>query len=185
MSLTESEQRELLEFARNSIVAATKGEMLPSPIATSPSFRERRGVFVTLKKGGELRGCIGFIESEDPLIEATQQAALKAAHEDPRFDPVTEDELEDITIEISILSPIEQVTDVSSIEIGKHGLILEYGPYRGLLLPQVATEYGWSREEFLEHTARKAGLPPTAWNKKGVRLYRFTVQKFSEEDFQR
>ncbi|MCX7983988.1 MAG: AmmeMemoRadiSam system protein A [Bacteroidetes bacterium] len=168
---------------RNSIVAATRGEPLPPPILASPTFNEKHGVFVTLKKAGELRGCIGFIESEMPLIEATQDAALKAAREDPRFDPVTEDELDDLTIEISILSPIKRIATIEEIEVGKHGLILEYGPFRGLLLPQVATEYGWSREQFLEHTARKAGLPPTAWKREGVHLYTFTVQKFSEKDF--
>lgn len=182
MELTLKEQRELLELARSSITAFAMGETLPPATSSAPALNEAHGVFVTLTKDGELRGCIGYIETEAPLIEATQEAALKAAFEDPRFDPVTAEELDQISIEISILSPVERVEDVTKIEVGKHGLILELGPFRGLLLPQVATEYGWTREEFLEHTARKAGLPPTAWKQPNAKLSTFTVQKFSEKD---
>ncbi|MBP8976385.1 MAG: AmmeMemoRadiSam system protein A [Bacteroidetes bacterium] len=185
MVLTPDEQKQLLELARASIAAAVNDEPLPPAIALTPALQKPSGVFVTLNKDHELRGCIGFIETNRPLVEATQEAAIKAALGDPRFDPVASEELDQISIEISVLAPPEKVTDIQSIEIGKHGLILELGPFRGLLLPQVATEYGWTREEFLEHTARKAGLPPKAWSYPNATLYKFTVQKFSEEDFEK
>ncbi len=182
MELTRKEQEDLLEIARSSIVAALKGEVLPPARTNSPSLLQKRGVFVSLKKQGELRGCIGFIESDQSLVETTQEAALKAAFEDPRFDPLQEEEMDDIDIEISVLSPIKQIKDIKEIQIGRDGLIIERGGARGLLLPQVATEYGWKCEEFLENTCRKAGLPPNAWMLPQSKLYIFTVQNFSEKD---
>ncbi len=114
--------------------------------------------FVTLKKAGQLRGCIGYIEPHAPLIEAVADNAQSAALRDPRFAPVTPEELPDISIEVSALTPLEPVADVEEIEIGRHGLVISQGPNHGLLLPQVPVEWGWDREEFLEHTCLKAGL---------------------------
>jgi len=104
--------------------------------------------------------------------------AAAAAFQDPRFPPVTKKELKDLDIEISVLTPFEQITDVNKIEVGKHGIYMERGFYSGLLLPQVATEYGWGRETFLEHTCRKAGLPPDAWKDKETRIYIFSADIF-------
>jgi len=137
-----------------------------------------RGAFVTLHRDGRLRGCIGYIEPVKPLIRTVQEVAVKAAFEDPRFPPLTEDE--SVQIEISVLTPPEQVSDISSIEVGRDGLIVELGPRRGLLLPQVATEYGWDRQTFLENTATKAGLPPDAWKHPSVRLYKFSAEIFGD-----
>jgi AmmeMemoRadiSam system protein A len=113
-----------------------------------------------------------------------EEVARKAAFEDPRFPPVRAEELPEISIEISFLSPLEKVRDISTIEVGKHGLVMEGGGRRGLLLPQVATEYKWNREEFLHHTAKKAGLPPESWRSMNVMLCSFTTDTFSEAEFQ-
>jgi AmmeMemoRadiSam system protein A len=104
--------------------------------------------------------------------------AEAAAFDDPRFPPVTKEELKDLSIEISVLTPFKQITDVSEIEVGKHGIYMERGFYSGLLLPQVATEYGWDRETFLEQTCRKAGLPPDAWKEKNTKIYIFSADIF-------
>jgi uncharacterized protein (TIGR00296 family) len=107
--------------------------------------------------------------------------AIEAAVGDPRFPPVTSDELKDIKIDISALSPLEAIKDVNKIEVGKHGIIIRRGFYSGLLLPQVATEYGWDRETFLAHTCQKAGLPPNAWKDKTTEIQIFSAEVFSEE----
>jgi AmmeMemoRadiSam system protein A len=143
----------------------------------------RSGVFVTLQLGEDLRGCIGYIEPLFPLAQATQDVAVKAAMEDPRFMPVTLSEMDKITIEISVLSPLSELHDVENIEIGKHGLVIDAGFRRGLLLPQVATEYHWDRAQFLKQISLKAGLPPDAWKQKGMKLFTFTVEKFDESEF--
>ncbi len=145
-------------------------------------LREPAGVFVTLELHRELRGCIGYVEPVLPLAEATREVAAKAALEDPRFDPVTSGELSEIEIEISVLSPLHEIHSPDEVTVGVHGLVLESGFRRGLLLPQVATDYGWDRFEFLSHTARKAGLPPDAWKRPGARLSTFTVERFSEQE---
>ncbi len=180
MSLTDEERQELLQIARSSIESMLQGRPTLQPAMSGRGFNEPKGVFVTLRIEGELRGCIGYVEPRLPLARAVQEVAEKAAFEDPRFSPLTSDELPEIDIEISILSPLERVTDVGEIEVGKHGLVIDAGFARGLLLPHVATEYHWDREEFLRHTAVKAGLPPDAWQKSGVRLHKFVTETFSE-----
>jgi AmmeMemoRadiSam system protein A len=177
-----SEKIEVLKVAREAITAAVRGAQ-PAPLRTQTEALARNaGVFVTLHEEGDLRGCIGYIEPVMPLLEATQDAAVKAALEDPRFEPVQAKELPQITIEISVLSPVEICSDLRQIQVGLHGLIMESGRRRGLLLPQVATEYGWDREQFLEQTAIKAGLPRNAWKSENVTVHTFTVEKFSESD---
>ncbi len=180
MALTDEERKELLQIARKSIESVLLHRPTTDLSSLQGELRELRGVFVTLKRHGELRGCIGYVEPRLPLAEAVQEVAQKAAFEDPRFLPLTMEEWPDVDIEISILSPLERVTDVQEIEVGKHGLVIDAGFTRGLLLPQVATEYRWDREQFLRHTAMKAGLPPDAWQKSGVRLYKFTTETFGE-----
>lgn len=128
-----------------------------------------------------MRGCIGTIRPESPLIQAVAEMARAAATSDLRFNSVTPREVEDLQIEISVLTPAEPVTEFGEIEIGVHGLIVEQGQRRGLLLPQVAPEWGWDREEFLEHTCIKAGLPRDAW-RQGARVLRFSAEVFGEEE---
>jgi len=182
MHLNDVEKRELLRTARQSIWNAIKKQTGLSSDCTSEVFQEPAGAFVTLRLRGELRGCIGYIEPRLPLVKTVEEVAAKAALEDPRFYPLTKEELETVDIEISVLSPLQKVNSVDQIEVGKHGLVLDGGFARGLLLPQVAEEFHWDRDAFLRHTAAKAGLPPDAWNHPAVQLYSFTVEKFSESE---
>ncbi|GJQ20016.1 MAG: AMMECR1 domain-containing protein [Bacteroidia bacterium] len=175
------EKRDLLRIARASIEGVLGGERPTMPDA-SAHLLERRGVFVTLRVGKELRGCIGYVEPRLPLAQAVAEVACKAAFEDPRFAPLTPEELPSVDIEISVLSPLEAVRDIAEIEVGRHGLIIEAGRCKGLLLPNVPVEYGWDREEFLNHTALKAGLPPEAWRDEHTRLFKFTTETFSETE---
>jgi AmmeMemoRadiSam system protein A len=184
MKLTNEEKKALLEAARSSIQSALERKSFPKIEYKSDKFDQPSGVFVTLRTGEDLRGCIGYVEPFFPLVKAVQEAAVKAAVEDTRFMPVTPAELKSITIEISVLSPLSELNDTEKIEIGKHGLVIDSGFRRGLLLPQVATEYNWNREQFLNHTAIKAGLPPDAWKYKEVKIFSFTVEKFEESEFQ-
>jgi|WetSurMetagenome_2_1015567.scaffolds.fasta_scaffold106805_3 AmmeMemoRadiSam system protein A len=186
MDLTNEEKRTLLKIARSSIQSALGGKPFSQKeFKKSESLSRRSGVFVTLRIGENLRGCIGYVEPFYPLAQATQEAAVKAAMEDPRFMPMTSTELPNITIEISVLSPLSELHDTKQIEIGKHGLVIDTGFKRGLLLPQVASEYGWDREQFLKHTALKAGLPSDAWKQKEAKLFTFTVDKFEESEFEK
>jgi AmmeMemoRadiSam system protein A len=183
MQLTEEEKQILLQRARLSIESALARKPLKKAERLSEVLEKPAGAFVTLRLRGELRGCIGYIEPRLPLIQTVEEVATKAALEDPRFLPLSTDELRDTDIEVSVLSPLQKVESVDEIEVGKHGLVIDAGFTRGLLLPQVAEEYHWSRDEFLRHTAIKAGLPPDAWNHPAVELYCFTVEKFSESEF--
>jgi AmmeMemoRadiSam system protein A len=144
-------------------------------------FPAASGAFVTLKRGGRLRGCIGTLECRRPLAEEVARVAVSAAREDPRFEPLRASELEDLDVEVSVLGPLEAIDphDPAAIEIGRHGLVVEQGRRRGLLLPQVATEWGWHREEFLSQTCVKAGLPRDAW-RQGATVYRFDAVVFGD-----
>jgi len=179
--LTDEQKKQLLQVARAAIKNALEGK--PDPILEShdPIFKEKRGAFVTLTKHGNLRGCIGYVLAYKPLDETVIEMAKAAAFRDPRFPAVTADELDDLEVEISVLTPIREITDINEIEVGKHGIIIERGVYSGLLLPQVATEYGWDRETFLEHTCNKAGLPSDAWQKEGTKIKIFSADVFHEE----
>lgn len=151
--------------------------IMPVPSNLDKWLKEKRGVFVTLTAHNELRGCIGYVMAEHDLGQAICDNAYNAALRDPRFDPVLSDEIPNIQIELSILSPIETVADISQIKIGRDGLIVQIGERSGLLLPQVATEYGWSREEFLSATCQKARLPSDAW-KQDASIYKFSAVVF-------
>ena len=177
--LKEEERRLLHHIARKAIedVITQKHRSEPEP-KIPPSLMEKRGAFVTLKKHGQLRGCIGHIKGIKPLYKTVGEMAVAAAFNDPRFNPVTEAELSDLEIEISVLTPLRRIKDVEEIEVGKHGILIEKGFYSGLLLPQVATEYGWDRKTFLEHTCLKAGLPTDAWKDKDTMIYIFSAEVF-------
>ncbi|MDD8020278.1 MAG: AmmeMemoRadiSam system protein B [Acidobacteriota bacterium] len=177
--LNKEEKAELLALARNSIeYYLTNGEFINLEIS-NPKFLENRGVFVTLRENGELRGCIGFVEPVYPLYQAIIQSAGYAAAGDPRFSPLKPDELKKIKVEISILTRPEPVDDISDIKIGQHGLLIKQGNRSGLLLPQVASEFGWDRSVFLKEVCRKASLPDDAWKKPGS-LFKFEALVFGE-----
>ena len=178
--LTEEEKRLLHQIARRAIEDALRQghKSGPNSIIQSRVLQEKRGAFVTLKINGRLRGCIGYVEGIKPLHKAVEEMAIAAAFHDPRFNPVREAELPDLEIEISVLTPLKQIRDVEEIEVGKHGIIIKKGSYSGLLLPQVATEYGWDRTTFLEHTCLKAGLPQDVWKEKDARIYIFSAEVF-------
>jgi AmmeMemoRadiSam system protein B/AmmeMemoRadiSam system protein A len=179
--LTAKERSSLLSLARRSIEAKLDGTWPPATEFTSPALEAECGAFVTLEKGGALRGCIGYVEAYKPLVTTVKEMAVQAAFHDPRFPPVTADEVDDLTVEISVMSPLSEVSDVSEIEVGKHGLVIRGLGRSGLLLPQVATDYGWDRETFLEHTCAKAGLPQDAWRQDGVTILKFSAEVFGEE----
>ncbi|WP_275883418.1 AmmeMemoRadiSam system protein A [Halorhabdus sp. BNX81] len=177
---TETGKR-LLEYARRIIEAAVTDE--PTPTAPDlPVLSEQRGTFVTLKTDGDLRGCIGRPRPEQALGQALQAAAVEAATADPRFPRVSPDELDSITVSVSILTPPESLPDVESedIVVGRDGLIVTQGRQSGLLLPQVAAERDWTATQFLRETARKAGLPPDAWEREKAIVKRFSAQVFAE-----
>jgi len=178
--LSESAQSELLTLCRSCLEQFLKHGRKTTKEPGSPELLERRGVFVTLHRDGELRGCIGVPEPVSPLFQAAQDCALSAARTDPRFPPVTASELPDLQIEISVLSPLEAVEEIGSIVLGVHGLLLKHLGRRGLLLPQVAVERGWDREQFLAQLCRKAHLPATAW-KECAAIERFSAFVFGEK----
>jgi AmmeMemoRadiSam system protein A len=180
--LTQEQRTQLLRIARQSIDAALGGERPTLDLATiDEELKRPSGAFVTLHtKEGDLRGCIGSIQPVAPLYQAIASSAINAAMRDPRFHPVSAEELASLQLEISVMSPIRLVRDVSEIEVGRDGLIVSRGNRAGLLLPQVASEYGWDRETFLAQTCVKAGLPQDAWRSPETRIERFSAEVFSE-----
>ncbi|HVP58575.1 MAG TPA: AmmeMemoRadiSam system protein B [bacterium] len=181
LGLNQTEKAQLLKIARQSMEAKVLGKPIPEFKVTSALLKEKRGAFVTLTENGELRGCIGHIVGMEPLYQSVSDMAMAAATEDPRFSPVGPDELDRIAIEISALTPLRTITDPMEIEVGRDGIYIEKGYYHGLLLPQVATEYGWDRYEFLDNTCLKAGLPKGAW-REGASIQIFSAQVFNEAD---
>jgi hypothetical protein len=178
--LNPDERDELLVIARQTIAQFLETGTVSHFEVSEPNLFQERGCFVTLEKQGELRGCIGNLVPGRPLYLTVQNAAISAAINDRRFLPVAKDELKDIDIEISVLSPIEPIADVSEIEVGRHGLVIVKGQNQGVLLPQVAAEQNWDRDEFLRQICLKAGLPEDAWQE-GAQLYVFTAEVFGEE----
>jgi len=178
--LTKQEQSRILKLAREALELHVREKKSPDFKADNPKLETKCGAFVTLHKHGDLRGCIGYIEAYKPLYQTIIEMAHAASTKDPRFPPVRPDELADIDIEISVLSPLARITDFSLIEIGRHGLVVRMGYYSGLLLPQVATEWGWDSKQFLAETCRKAGLPGDAYLK-GAEVYYFSAQVFGEK----
>lgn len=168
----------LLLLAREAITIAVREQQIIQPLFDDDAYQQPLGAFTTLKIHGKLRGCIGFPEAQFPIGETVVQTAISAALKDPRFPPLNEKELGNLQIEISVLSPLVKTT-VDEIEVGVHGLVLEKGKSRGLLLPQVPLEWGWDKAEYLANLSQKAGLPADGW--KTATLYRFTAEVFSED----
>jgi len=177
--LTKKEQRELLKIARQTIVDYVTNGKVPVVAPTAPGLNLHSGCFVTIKQDGELRGCIGNFVSDQPLYQLVQEMAVSAATRDPRFYPMKADDLADFKIDISVLSPLRKAVSVEEIKVGTHGIYIVKGSYRGVLLPQVATEYGWNRDQFLEHTCIKAGLPQDAWRGE-CDIFIFSAQVFGD-----
>jgi AmmeMemoRadiSam system protein A len=180
MDLNAADQGLLFRVARESIKAHLKGEKAVLPQVTSPVLLQPSGVFVTLHRQGSLRGCIGYLEARKPLLAAVQEMAVAAAFGDPRFPPLREEELADLDLEISVLSPMHQIKNIEEIQVGRDGIYMERGSCRGLLLPQVATEYGWDRLTFLKQTCSKACLPQDAWGDPATRIFIFSAKILHE-----
>jgi AmmeMemoRadiSam system protein A len=177
--LSEADRLSLLALARRAIADAVSLQQSAGAIPQNGVFAEKRGVFVTLHARGRLRGCIGVIEAFEPLGESITRCAANAALRDPRFPPVRAEEVPELQIELSLLSPLEPILP-ENIEIGIHGLLISQGPKRGLLLPQVALEHRLGREQFLETTCRKAGLDAKAWKEPETQIRGFTCEVFAE-----
>ena len=187
--LTEDQQRVLLEIARRAMVEAVEGKsraafdpakgILPDNILPDHILKQRCGAFVSLHKAGNLRGCIGHVLPVEPLCHTAAVCAVDAAQRDHRFTPVSPQELPEIHIEISLLSPLQEI-DPTKVEVGRHGLLVSEGSRRGLLLPQVALQWGWDARQFLEQTCLKAGLEKDAW-RRGARVESFTAVVFGED----
>lgn len=177
MALSGEEKEKLKKLVRDSIEGVLFGREC-APEEFTGSLEEKSGAFVTIKNRGSLRGCIGYVRGYQPLYETVRQMAIHAAFNDPRFLPVAKDEWADCDFEISVLTPMKKIERVDEIEVGVHGLYMEKGVHSGLLLPQVAAEYGWDRAQFLEHTCEKAGLPKDAWKSKDIDIYIFSADVF-------
>lgn len=183
MNISKEAKIILLKAARKSINSKFGGEKASKPdYEKYPELKSNSGAFVTLELNHKLRGCIGYIIGEGTLFETVCDAAVKAAFSDPRFNPISKEELEKIEIEISVLSNFNKIKTYDDIEIGKHGLLLEEGN-RGLLLPQVATDHKMNREQFLTALCHKAGIYGNYWKERLLNIKTFTAEVFSENDF--
>ena len=178
VELDEPTRRCLLDVAREAIAAHLAGRRPRLPVGDVSGH----GAFVTLRQNadGELRGCVGQIESSDPLVETVAAMAVAAATRDTRFHPVTANELFSLRVELSVLSSLQPIAP-GDVEVGRHGLLVRLGERRGVLLPQVPLEHAWDRESFLSHTCEKAGLPSDAWRQPGIEITGFTATVFGEE----
>jgi AmmeMemoRadiSam system protein A len=176
--LSEADRRELLRIARDSVVSRVRGR-LPARVLPAGELARPAGAFVSIHRHGDLRGCIGHVEPDQPLAQVVSSCAAAACSSDPRFPALTESELPHVNLELSVLGLLEPVETPEEVEVGRHGLVVEMGWRRGLLLPQVATEWGWDRRTFLEQTCRKAGLPGDAWQH-GATLWKFEAEVFGE-----
>lgn len=179
--LTSKERGVLLSIARKSIETHIQSGQIYIEPREEKTLNARNGCFVTIKQNGQLRGCIGNFQSELPIFREVAEMAVASASKDPRFYPMKEEDLNDFSLEISVLSPLHKIEVFEEIEVGKHGIYLEKGYYRGVLLPQVAIEHGWDRETFLNQTCVKAGLPTDAWSADDAEIYIFSAQVFGEE----
>jgi AmmeMemoRadiSam system protein A len=178
LPLGENQQQILLRLAREAVEASARNLRLSEIVIPPEAPMELCGAFVSLHKGQHLRGCIGHVEAQKPLAQSVRECAFSAALFDPRFHSVTPDELPELRIEISVLSPFFDISP-EQVEVGVHGLLVSRGSYRGLLLPQVAVQWKWDRERFLSETCRKAGMDMNAW-RHGARIQAFTAQVFAE-----
>lgn len=186
--LNDEQKKKLLKIARETIETYIKEQRVAEFKEDDPALLEHCGAFVTLRNakskphdGESLRGCIGHIISKEPLYRLVRDMAIASSTEDPRFPPITMNELKDIKIEISVLSQPKKIKDVKEIELGIHGVIIQKGFNQGVFLPQVAEETGWKKEEFLSNLcSHKAGLPPNAWKDKDTNIYIFEAEVFEE-----
>lgn len=177
---TPEQKKELLSLARNTIKAHFTGQKVTLP--DDPAFQPKCGVFVSLHINNDLRGCIGYIKGYKSIAESVSEMAVAAAFQDPRFPPLTEKELEKVTIEVSVLGELIPLLKNEQPEIGRDGLYIQNPFGSGILLPQVAVEYNWKPETFLREVCRKAGLHPNAYLEPYTTVFRFTADVFSEMD---
>ncbi len=182
-SLNDNDKRILLGLARMTIAKLLRREGTTPEARNEALLNSDRGCFVTIHQHGQLRGCIGNFQPRQPLFKSIAEMAVAAASKDPRFPPLQSTDLASISLEISVLTPLEKIARIEEIEVGRDGIYLERGYHRGVLLPQVATEYGWDRDTFLEQTCHKAGLPADAWRSPETTIYRFSAEIFNEEDY--
>jgi len=177
-----ADRRVLLGAARNAIAASLGVEREQAdPAEGRPELSAPAGAFVSLHRHGELRGCIGTFQADHAVARTVREMAVAAAMRDPRFPPLSTEELEGLEIEISVLGA-PRPARAEEVTVGKHGLLVSRAFHRGVLLPQVAIEHGWTSEEFLAHTCRKAGLPPDAWRDPATRIEVFEAEVFGEPD---
>lgn len=178
--LTSAEKKLLLQLAREAITTAVRSGKVKYRQASEKHLLTQQGCFVTIKRQGALRGCIGNFSSDKPLYQLVQEMAVSAATRDPRFYPMKEADLAEFDLEVSVLSQLSKISTPEEVVVGKHGLYLEKNFSRGVLLPQVAVEHGWDRDTFLSQTALKAGLKREDW-KEGADIYLFTAEVFGEK----
>jgi len=183
--LTDEDKKILLKIVRQTLEDYARQKKKPklNDKNFSQDLMSKTGAFVSLHKRGNLRGCIGIFDAHSPLYQTVSDMAISAGWQDPRFPGLSPEELKELEIEISVLSPLKPAKP-EEIEVGKHGIYITKGFYRGVLLPQVAIEYGWDRETFLEHTCLKAGLAPSAWKEPDTEIEIFSAEVFSEKDFE-
>ncbi len=177
--LTSHDRRRLLRHARRA-VAARLEDREPEPLASPGALGEPAAAFVTIRLVDRLRGCIGSVEDDEPLAEVVARCAADAATRDPRFPPLPLSDLPAVRLEVSVLTPFRRVDDPTEVEVGRHGIMIEQGPNRALLLPQVAAEWGWDRDTLLARTCVKAGLPADAWRTVAA-VHTFEAQVFGED----
>ena len=175
--LAESDKHQLLEIAREAITLYVRDGIISQEPLHAPNLQTLQGCFICIKINGMLRGCIGNFTSDKPLYQFVREMAVSAATRDPRFYPMKPEDLDDFSVEISVLSPLERISSADEIHVGTHGIYLEKNQCRGVLLPQVAVEFGWDRDAFLGHTCVKAGLRHDDW-KEGANIYVFSAQIF-------
>ena len=181
IALSGHERDELLSLARKSAETAVReGKLYQPAVPSSPTLLQDRGAFVTIRKKGELRGCIGYTSPIKPLYVTVRDVAAMAAVRDTRFPPVGARELAELDYEVSVLSPFRHLRDINQIQIGRHGLLIKKGDSEGILLPQVPVEEHWDRKTFLREIGIKAGLPPTAWQDEEAAQYTYSAQLFGE-----
>ena len=181
IKLSDEQKISLLKLARDAIIKFACEGKKSCQLKDLPDFMQTNsGAFVTLHKNKQLRGCIGTFVGEGNLHSTIVNMAVSAGWHDPRFPSLTKEEIDELDIEISVLSPLQQINDINEIETGKHGIFITKDHNRGVLLPQVATEYGWDTITFLENTCIKAGLSPNAWKDENVRIDIFSAEIFNE-----
>jgi len=177
--LNEDEKKFLTEVARKTVIEHAENGSAPEFTTDNPKLNRKSGAFVSLhEKNGALRGCIGYVEPIKPLLKTVTDMAVACSSRDPRFQPVTPDEFPNLNIEVSVLTPLEEISDTEKVRVGEHGLMIKKGQASGLLLPQVPVEFGWDRHRFLEETCRKAGLESGAWKEPDAKIFVFFAQVF-------